>query len=77
MSFEEDFKRRLRVVVGAPDDVDIYIKQTWNEGYAYSSVTYEDGYSSIDVEWGTHSREFLDMGELIRQLDAVPDLAPF
>jgi hypothetical protein len=92
MSFKEEFDRRLRVVIGAPEGAEVgYEEETRTGGYC-ETCEYTESY--IETYWieetgeaprwrgdsGKRRRtgkEFYDLGTLMRALDEVPDLAPF
>lgn len=85
MSWKQEFDRRLRIVCGAPEGVDLEVRLDYETYGGYGGCeTCDPGPSvetSIDVHWiegpgwGGHKHvEFSDMGDLIRQVDAVDDL---
>jgi hypothetical protein len=92
MSFMDEFNRRLRVVIGAPEGAEVgYDEETRTGGYcdtcAYTEQYIETWWieeTNDEPRWPGDSgkrrrlgREFNDLGELMRALDDVPDLDPF
>lgn len=79
MSFQKEFERRLRRVAGQTDDtVDVSYEVEKEDGYGGGCDTCgygrDDGRAYVTVYAGYgHTREFEDLGEMMREMDAVPD----
>jgi hypothetical protein len=69
-TWKDEFDRRCRRLLGITDDdrgpVEIEMESVY-----YSTMT--GGETSVVVRCGERSREFMDMGDVIRALDEIPD----
>lgn len=71
-----EFDRRLRVVARIPDDATDITTTLASEGAIATECTFDSGYQVVRVAWKTRqghsSARTFDLGDLLRDMDAVP-----